>query len=149
MTMHELAEAAELLSQAAGLIRKGAAHPAIDRRTLRATGRSEQFNFKARKDLKRRVIEAANREGISVAEWMERAIGEATGDPVKAFIKRHTTGGIGDEVTAAALYKAFTVWAEAEGHAVITATALGRPVHSLNVPRVKRGGVVYYKGIAL
>jgi len=47
---------------------------AVDGRTLKVTGRTEQFNFKAREGLKHSVNEAAKAEGITIAEWMERAI---------------------------------------------------------------------------
>ncbi len=47
---------------------------AVDGRTLKGTGRSAQFNFKAREDIKQRVSQAAAAEGVSIAEWMERAI---------------------------------------------------------------------------
>lgn len=47
---------------------------AVDGRTLKVTGRTEQFNFKAREGLKRRVSEAAADEGVTIAEWMERAV---------------------------------------------------------------------------
>jgi hypothetical protein len=46
----------------------------VDGRTLKVTGRTEQFNFKAREDIKRLVVEAAKGEGLTIAEWMERAI---------------------------------------------------------------------------
>jgi predicted HicB family RNase H-like nuclease len=45
----------------------------IDRRSLRATGRTEQFNFRVRADLKADIQEAARKAGIGVAEWLERA----------------------------------------------------------------------------
>ena len=47
---------------------------AVDARTLKVTGRTAQFNFKARADIKRSVAEAAAQEGLTIAEWMERAI---------------------------------------------------------------------------
>jgi hypothetical protein len=47
---------------------------AVDGRTLKVTGRTEQFNFKSREGLKRRVSEAAADEGVTIAEWMERAV---------------------------------------------------------------------------
>jgi hypothetical protein len=47
---------------------------AVDGRTLKVTGRTEQFNFKAREGLKQSVAQAAAAEGIAIAEWMERAI---------------------------------------------------------------------------
>jgi hypothetical protein len=47
---------------------------AVDRRSLRATGRTEQFNFKAREGLKQRVADAAAQDGITMGEWLERLI---------------------------------------------------------------------------
>jgi predicted HicB family RNase H-like nuclease len=46
----------------------------VDRRSLRASGRTEQFNFKSTPGLKARAQEAAVRKGITLAEWMERAV---------------------------------------------------------------------------
>jgi predicted HicB family RNase H-like nuclease len=47
---------------------------AVDGRCLKATGRTEQFNFKCREGTKRLATEAAKAKGISIAEWMERAV---------------------------------------------------------------------------
>jgi hypothetical protein len=46
----------------------------VDGRRLRATGRSEQFNFRAREGLKDRAQSAASEAGITLAEWMEQAV---------------------------------------------------------------------------
>jgi uncharacterized protein (DUF1778 family) len=46
----------------------------VDGRSLRATGRTAQFNFRSRADLKGAVQEAAKANGMTVAEWMELAI---------------------------------------------------------------------------
>lgn len=46
----------------------------VDGRSLRKTGRTAQFNFRARDDLKKAAQEAAKADGISLAEWMEAAI---------------------------------------------------------------------------
>ncbi|MGA7325563.1 MAG: hypothetical protein WBX25_14000 [Rhodomicrobium sp.] len=46
----------------------------VDGRTLKVTGRTEQFNFKAREDVKRRVVEAAKEDGLAIAQWMEQII---------------------------------------------------------------------------
>lgn len=46
----------------------------VDGRTLRATGRTAQFNFRSRAELKTAVQEAAKANGMTVAEWMEHAI---------------------------------------------------------------------------
>ena len=54
---------------------------AVDGRSLRGTGRSEQFNFKCREEIKRCAIEAARADGITIAEWMERAIEAALKTP--------------------------------------------------------------------
>ena len=59
----------------------------MDGRTLKVTGRTEQFNFKAREGLKRRVSEAAAAEGVTIAEWMERAGAQLTrGEHAKAEV---------------------------------------------------------------
>jgi hypothetical protein len=44
---------------------------AVDGRALKATGRTEQFNFKCRPELRTACIEAANQDGITIAEWLE------------------------------------------------------------------------------
>ena len=46
----------------------------VDGRSLRATGRTAQFNFKCSPEIKTRVHERADSEGTTVAEWMERAM---------------------------------------------------------------------------
>lgn len=53
---------------------------AVDGRTLRATGRTAQFNFKCKQSIKDRAHEAAELAGLSIAIWMERAILAALGD---------------------------------------------------------------------
>ena len=52
-------------------VRHTAVTNSVDRRTLRKTGRTAQFNFKARPDLHTRVKAAAERAGQSIAEYME------------------------------------------------------------------------------
>lgn len=54
--------------------RKRRRENAVDGRSMRATGRTDQFNFRVRAELKDSVQRAAEDEGISVAEWMERAL---------------------------------------------------------------------------
>jgi predicted HicB family RNase H-like nuclease len=44
----------------------------VDGRSLRATGRTEQFNINMRPDLKSQVAERAKAEGITVTVWVER-----------------------------------------------------------------------------
>jgi hypothetical protein len=51
----------------------------VDGRTLRVTGRTTQFNFKCRDEIKRGVEAAAAQEGITKAEWLERVIEAALG----------------------------------------------------------------------
>jgi hypothetical protein len=51
-----------------------------DGRSLKATGRTEQFNFKSTPGLKDRARAAAVREGVSLAIWMERVVESALGD---------------------------------------------------------------------
>jgi predicted HicB family RNase H-like nuclease len=46
----------------------------VDGRSLRATGRVEQFNFRCSEGLKEKAQSAARRAGITLAEWMERAV---------------------------------------------------------------------------
>jgi predicted HicB family RNase H-like nuclease len=46
----------------------------VDGRSLKATGRTEQFNFRVRADVKARAQEAAAEAGMSIAEWLELAI---------------------------------------------------------------------------
>lgn len=55
-------------------VRHSVVSSATDRRSLRATGRTDQFNFKSVPGLKKRAQEAATAEGITLAEWMERAV---------------------------------------------------------------------------
>jgi hypothetical protein len=47
---------------------------ATDGRSLRSTGRVEQFNFRCTPGLHARATEAAAEAGISLAEWMENAV---------------------------------------------------------------------------
>jgi predicted HicB family RNase H-like nuclease len=47
---------------------------AVDKRSLRATGRTEQFNFRATTEMKAKAHEAAKAAGMSIAEWMEEAV---------------------------------------------------------------------------
>jgi hypothetical protein len=47
---------------------------AVDGRSLRATGRTEQFNFKCREGTKQLATEAAKARGMTIAEWMECAV---------------------------------------------------------------------------
>jgi predicted HicB family RNase H-like nuclease len=46
----------------------------VDKRSLRATGRTAQFNFRATPEMKARAQEAAEAAGLSIAEWMELAV---------------------------------------------------------------------------
>jgi hypothetical protein len=50
---------------------------AVDGRSLTATGRVIQFNFKCTLEIKGMAVAAAEAEGISIAEWMERLIIDA------------------------------------------------------------------------
>jgi hypothetical protein len=53
------------------------------------------------------------------------------------------------EVTAAELHSAYVEWAKREGQQEISPTALGRKLSALGYERVKRGGRVFYTGVAL
>jgi hypothetical protein len=50
---------------------------AVDGRSLRATGRTAQFNFRCSEGLKAKATAAAREAGITLAEWMERAVDAA------------------------------------------------------------------------
>jgi hypothetical protein len=60
--------------------RQKAVASATDGRSLRARGRTEQFNFKSTPGLKKRAQEAAAAQGITLAEWMEHAVEAALGE---------------------------------------------------------------------
>jgi predicted HicB family RNase H-like nuclease len=45
-----------------------------DGRSLRASGRTEQFNFRSSPGLKKSAQNAAAGRGITLAEWMEEAV---------------------------------------------------------------------------
>jgi hypothetical protein len=47
---------------------------AVDRRSLRETGRTAQFKFKSAPDLKARAQKAAGMRRLTLAEWMEEAV---------------------------------------------------------------------------
>lgn len=49
----------------------------VDGRSLRATGRTAQFNFRCTPDLKSEVKSAAAASGLDLAEWMERVLKSA------------------------------------------------------------------------
>jgi hypothetical protein len=65
--------------KAARKTRQKKLNDSVDRRSLRASGRTEQFNFKSSPGLKKRAQEAPASEGITLAEWMERAVEAALG----------------------------------------------------------------------
>ena len=46
----------------------------VDGRSLRATGRTAQFNFKCLPEIKSLVHETVESEGVTVSEWMEKAM---------------------------------------------------------------------------
>lgn len=50
---------------------------ARDGRSLRSTGRTSQFNFKALPALKPAAQDAATASGLTLAEWMENAVNAA------------------------------------------------------------------------
>ncbi len=49
----------------------------IDGRSLRATGRNAQFNFRARPTLRDEAMTVAKAQGLSLAEFMEKIIQNA------------------------------------------------------------------------
>src|SRR5262245_8271150 len=55
-------------------IAKAVDRSAMDGRSLRCTGRTAQFNFKALPELKPAAQKAAGKAGLTLAEWMEEAV---------------------------------------------------------------------------
>jgi len=55
-------------------IAKAVDRSARDRRSLRSTGRTAHFNFKALPELKPAAQKAAEKAGLTLAEWMEEAV---------------------------------------------------------------------------
>ena len=49
----------------------------VDGRSLRATGRTKQFNFSCRPEIHQAASELAGREGVSLAEFMESLVENA------------------------------------------------------------------------
>ena len=47
---------------------------AVDGRSLRATGRTVQFNLKCREEIKAFVCEMAKADGVPIAVWFERIV---------------------------------------------------------------------------
>jgi hypothetical protein len=47
---------------------------AVDKRSLRATGRTAQFNFRTTAEIGAKAREAAKAAGMPIAEWMEKAV---------------------------------------------------------------------------
>ena len=45
-------------------------------RSLAETGRTKQFNFKALPEVHRAVTEAAEMDGITISEWMEKTVAQ-------------------------------------------------------------------------
>ena len=54
-------------------------HSAVDGRSLRATGRTEQLNVTIRPDLKLAVTEYVKSEGIKIVDLVERALEKEIG----------------------------------------------------------------------
>jgi hypothetical protein len=46
----------------------------VDGRTLRAKGRSAQVNIKVRPEVKERLLQFAEAEGVLIADWFEQLI---------------------------------------------------------------------------
>jgi hypothetical protein len=46
----------------------------VDKRSLRATGRTEQFNFRTDPETAGRIREAAASADMSIVDWMEEAV---------------------------------------------------------------------------
>jgi predicted HicB family RNase H-like nuclease len=54
---------------------------AVDKRSLRATGRTEQFNFRTTEEIGAKARAAAKAAGITIAEWMEEAVAAYLAQP--------------------------------------------------------------------
>lgn len=52
----------------------------VDGRSLRETGRTSQFNFKCKPEIKTAAQEMADERGLTIAEFMESLIEQARGD---------------------------------------------------------------------
>lgn len=47
---------------------------AADGRSARAKGRTAQLNIRCRPDIKASIVKLAERDGLTITEWMERAV---------------------------------------------------------------------------
>jgi predicted HicB family RNase H-like nuclease len=56
---------------------------AVDGRSLRTTGRTEQFNFRCSEGLKQKAQAAASRADMTLAEWMQHAVEAALAADLK------------------------------------------------------------------
>src|SRR5262249_44060787 len=70
-------------------------------------------------------------------------------DPVKAVLKACCSERQGTEATASELHRAFLSWSANQDRGQLSAKALGARLSELGFERVKRGGVVRYRGVAL
>jgi D5 protein-like len=70
-------------------------------------------------------------------------------DPVKAFLKAYCSERKGAEATASDLHRAFQAWAAHQNRDQLSPKALGTRLSELGFERVKRGGVVRYRGVSL
>lgn len=53
----------------------------VDKRSLRATGRTEQFNFRTSTEIGTKARAAARAAGMTIAEWMEQAVAAYLAEP--------------------------------------------------------------------
>ncbi len=72
-----------------------------------------------------------------------------TRDPIRAFLKQCAVKGRENEASASELHRAYLAWAESEKADAISAKALGTRLAAIGFERVKRGGVVRYRGVGL
>ncbi len=91
---------------------------------------------------------ASGKRSITCADGRPAARRD-TRDPVRAFLKQCAIKGRENEASASELHRAYLTWAESENANAISAKALGTKLAAIGFERIKRGGVVRYRGVGL
>jgi hypothetical protein len=63
----------------------------VDKRSLRRTNRTEQFNFRCIAGLKGQAQEAADMAGVPLAEWMQLAVEAYLAKPMQSEPKQEAS----------------------------------------------------------
>ena len=63
--------------------REKKARSVVDGRTLKAKGRSAQVNIKVRPEVKERLLEFAEAEGVLIADWFEQLVEALAGEGIE------------------------------------------------------------------